>query len=120
MEFNFEKLDVYNRALSLASNVYSVTKSFPEKEVFGLTAQFRRASVSISLNIAEGSAKSIKDFRRFLDMARGSVFECVAISKIASNEQYISKEDFKKFQSEFETISKMISGLKRSLISQNS
>lgn len=55
MQFNFEKLDVYQEALVLANQVYEITKSFPRDELFGMTNQIRRATVSIPSNIAEGS-----------------------------------------------------------------
>lgn len=63
--FNFEKLKVYEEALILATDVYKLTKSFPKSETFGITSQLRRASVSISLNIAEGTSRTKKDFRHF-------------------------------------------------------
>jgi four helix bundle protein len=90
MGFNFEKLDVYEKSIDFVNQVYLATKNYPKEEMFGLTNQFRRAAVSISLNIAEGSAKTKKDFNRFVDMARGSVFECVAILQISERLSYIS------------------------------
>ena len=80
--FHFEKLQVYQKAVDVIDRVYELTSAFPKEEIYGLTSQFRRATVSISLNIAEGSARSKKDFRRFLDITHGSIFECVALLTI--------------------------------------
>jgi len=57
MGFNFEDLDVYNKAIDLVNGVYSLTKTFPKDEMFGLTGQLRRAAVSIASNISEGSSR---------------------------------------------------------------
>ena len=70
--FKFEKLDVWQKAIDFADLVYSKTKSFPVDERFGLTNQMRRAAVSISSNIAEGSARiSDADFARFVEIPAG-------------------------------------------------
>jgi hypothetical protein len=70
--FNFEKLDVWHKAIELADAVYSVTKAFPSDERFGLTNQMRRAAVSISSNIAEGTSRSSRgDYARFVELATG-------------------------------------------------
>ena len=72
--FRFEKLDVWQKAVNFANDVYEVTRTFPSEERFGLTSQIRRASVSISSNIAEGSGRSSnKDFARFVEIAYSSV-----------------------------------------------
>ena len=64
--FNFEKLDVWQKAIGFADLIYADTRTFPTDERFGLTTQLRRAAVSISSNIAEGSSRSSKiDFARF-------------------------------------------------------
>lgn len=82
--FTFEKLETWHKAIDFADMVYSVTKSFPGDERFGLTSQMRRAAVSISSNIAEGSSRFSKtDFARFLEIATGSVFEVVSQSFLA-------------------------------------
>ena len=74
--FNFEKLDVWHKAIDFADLVYSSTRQFLREEKFGLTNQMRRAAVSVSSNIAEGSSRiSRSDFRRFVEIATGSVFE---------------------------------------------
>jgi four helix bundle protein len=113
--FNFENLNVYQKALDFVKVVYVVTKEFPKEEIFGLTNQFRRAAVSITLNIAEGSAQTKKGFRKFLDIARGSVLECIAILQISQNLGYIGVQKLEQLRTELVAISKMLSGLKRSL-----
>ena len=115
MGFGFEDLEVYDKAMALVNNIYIVTRTFPKDEMFGLTSQFRRAAVSVALNIAEGTARSKKDFSRFVDMARGSVFECVALSEISLKQKYINKSEFSSLRNELTDISKMLSGLKKSL-----
>jgi len=115
MGFNFEDLDVYNKAIDLVNGIYSLTKAFPKDEVFGLTSQLRRAAVSIASNIAEGSARSKKDFSRFIDMARGSVFECVTMLKISYKQRYINQKKFVDLKNKLTDLSKMLSGLKRSV-----
>ena len=115
MSFNFEQLDVYEKSIDFVNKVYLTTQNYPKEEMFGLTGQFRRAAVSISLNIAEGSARTKKDFSRFVDMARGSVFECVTVLRISEKLNYIGDVNFKELKDRLVEISKMLSGLKRSL-----
>ena len=93
--FKFEELRVYQVALSLVDRIYDITQAWPKDEIFGLINQLRRAATSIVLNIAEGSSRSKKDFSHFLNMAKGSCFECVAILRIAKNRRYINENDFK-------------------------
>jgi four helix bundle protein len=77
--FRFEKLEVWQNAIEFAGRVYDFTRPFPADERFGLTSQMRRAAVSISSNIAEGSSRnSDVDFRRFLEIAYGSLMEVVS------------------------------------------
>jgi four helix bundle protein len=115
MGFNFEELDVYQKSIEFVDQVYSLTNHFPKDELFGLTKQFRKAAVSILLNIAEGSARTKRDFNRFIDMARGSAFECVAILQVSVKRGYVSLEKFNELRDRVIDISKMLSGLKRSL-----
>ncbi|MFK8057596.1 MAG: four helix bundle protein [Saprospiraceae bacterium] len=73
---NYEKLDVYNKALDLAEQVYKYTTSFPSEEKYGLKSQLRRAAVSIPSNIAEGCGRtSNRETAHFLSIALGSLFE---------------------------------------------
>src|SRR5438128_6452529 len=93
--FNFEKLDVWQKAIDVADLVYNHTRSFPPDERFGLTNQMRRAAVSVSLNIAEGSSRiSEVDFARFVEIATGSLFEVVSESTIARRQRFLEDPDF--------------------------
>ena len=68
---------------------------FPRDERFGITNQMRRASVSISSNLAEGSSRSSRmDYSRFIEMAAGSLFEVVSQAHIALRQAYLSEENF--------------------------
>ena len=83
----------------MASNhdnlVFELSKKFPKDELFGLTAQIRRASLSISSNIAEGSGgDSAAGFRRYLNNAVGSVFETVSQLCIATDRGYVTDGEF--------------------------
>ncbi|MEQ2006503.1 MAG: four helix bundle protein [Limisphaerales bacterium] len=114
--FNFEKLDVWQRANEFADLVYKVTRAFPDEERFGLTNQMRRAAVSVSSNIAEGSARSSRnDNARFLEIATGSLFEVVAQSFISRRQGFLSDPDFKTLYTTADELGRMLSGLRRSL-----
>ncbi|MEK6699728.1 MAG: four helix bundle protein [Nitrospirota bacterium] len=114
-QFDFENLKVYQKALDYLDLVYKVTKGFPKKELFSLTDQFRRASSSICLNIAEGSGGSKTEFRHFLKIARRSTRECVAITEIAHRQKYISADDRKQARGYCAELSRMLNGLMKSL-----
>src|SRR5881394_3631077 len=91
--FNFEKLDVWQKAIEFAELIYTDTRSFPTEERFGLTTQLRRAAVSISSNIAEESSRSSKvDFARFIEIAGGSVFEVVSECSVARRQNFLNYE----------------------------
>src|SRR5881275_445287 len=93
--FNFEKLDVWQEAIQFADLVYELTSDFPGEERFGLTNQMRRAAVSISSNLAEGSSRvSRTDFARFVEIATGSLFEVVSQTTIGKRQGFISESDY--------------------------
>jgi four helix bundle protein len=116
--FNFEKLDVWQKAIDFADHIYNETRAFPAEERFGLTNQLRRAAVSISSNLAEGSSRSSKnDFARFAEIATGSVFEVVSQAFIAQRQSFLGENQFQKIYADAEELSRMLSGLRRSLLS---
>ena len=121
MAFNFEKLDTWQHAVDLAELVYCLTEKFPSEEKFGLSSQMRRAAVSISSNVAEGSSRSSRsDFARFVEIAAGSVFEVVSQSVLAKRKGLMSQGDFANLYAVCEKQSRMLSGLRRSLLAGRS
>jgi four helix bundle protein len=114
--FTFEKLDVWQKAIDFADLVYNYTRNFPADERFGLTNQMRRAAVSISSNIAEGTSRmSQTDFARFIEIATGSVFEVVSQSFIGRRQRFLNEENFRAMYSAADEIGRMLSGLRKSL-----
>jgi len=95
MPYRFENLETWELARQFANVIYVVVKKFPHDERFGLTSQLRRASVSIVLNIAEGSErKSDKDFIRFLRISYSSMMEVISACYIARDQKYINEKTF--------------------------
>ena len=89
--------DVWKKAHQLTLVVYHVTRAFPADERFGLTAQMRRAMVSVESNLAEGSGRtSEKDFSRFLDIAIGSASEVECQARIARDLGYVTEEAYRR------------------------
>jgi len=114
--FTFEKLDVWQKAIDFADLVYDHTRNFPTDERFGLTNQMRRAAVSISSNIAEGTSRmSQSDFRRFVEIAAGSVFEVISQAFVGRRQGFLAAEAFAALYSSAEEVGRMLSGLRKSL-----
>ena len=118
--FRFEKLDVWQKAIALAGRIYNVTSRFPDSERFGLVSQLRRAAVSISSNIAEGSGRSsAKEFVRFIDISFGSLMEVVSQIQIAQNQAYLAPDDHRAIYTDAEELARMLSGLRSSIEARN-
>lgn len=112
MKFSFEDLDVWKISFDFAEKVYLVTRNFPKEELYGLTSQFRRASLSISLNIAEGKGRySNKEFKQFLFIARGSLYESVTLIKMCLSLKYLTDKQYQELMIYCENIQSKISGL---------
>jgi four helix bundle protein len=114
--FNFEKLEVWKKSIELADTIYASTRTFPAEERFGLTNQLRRAAVSISSNIAEGSSRSSKaDFAHFIEFGTGSVFELASQMFIARRQGLLAEKNFQEIYADAQEIRRMLSGLRNSL-----
>ncbi len=112
---NFEKLDVYKRAVDIVDWLYDITKKYPRDEMFLMVNQLRRAAISITLNIAEGSGRTKKEFSHFLNMSRTSAYECTALLQLSVRRKYITREEQVYGYEQLLIIIKMINKLKSSL-----
>ncbi|MBI3103584.1 four helix bundle protein [Candidatus Daviesbacteria bacterium] len=114
--FAYESLDIWKLAIQYARTVYKVTDKFPKSEVYGLTNQLRRASVSISANIAEGSgANSIIDKMHYLDIAVKSALETTSEIQIALALSYLNEPTRNRLYEEAEKIIRKIRSYKKFL-----
>ena len=105
-------LDLWKISVDLVTIIYQLTSSFPKEEIFGLTNQMRRASVSIPSNIAEGAARNYnKEFLQFLYMALGSQQELDTQLLIAKNLKFISEEQYNNTLIEIQSVGKLLNGL---------
>ncbi|MEX2368803.1 MAG: four helix bundle protein [Candidatus Paceibacterota bacterium] len=111
-EFSFEKLDVWKQSKKFIIDIYRTTKNYPQTEKFGLISQLRRAALSISSNIAEGSSrKSAKDQRRFYIIAYSSAIEVLNQLIISRELSYLSEEDYFRLRIDIEKITAMTNRL---------
>lgn len=95
MEFNFEKLEVWQRAISLLDEFYKVADTLPTEENYILRPQLVRAAISVPLNIAEGSGRRYKkEFAQFIRVSVSSLLEALTCLKIALRRNYISDGDY--------------------------
>ena len=115
--FRFEKLDVWQKAVEYAGRVYEVTRKFPDDERYGLISQMRRAAVSVSSNLAEGSARnSDRDFARFVEIAYGSLMETISQAQIAKIQHFIQDDSFNELYQRADQLARMLSGLRSTLL----
>lgn len=111
---SFTDLYAWQEGHRLVLVIYNLTDKFPKKEIFGLSNQIRRASVSVTSNIAEGFSRSTnKDKAQFYSMALGSLTEVQNQLIIARDVGYMSKNDFLKVAEKTISVAKLINGLKR-------
>ena len=116
LNLSHKTLDVYQIALKLVNDVYSVTGKFPKEEQYVIVNQLRRAAISVCSNIAEGAARISKsEKKRFYEVARSSAVEIDTQIEIASNLRYLQNIDIKSLESHllsvFRILCKMIDNL---------
>ncbi len=113
---NYEDLKVWQKSINLAADIYKLTENFPPKEIYGLTNQIRRCSVSISSNIAEGCARGTdNEFIRFMNISAGSLAELKTQLIIAVKVGFTDKKEIQEIFDNINEIGRMLSGLKASI-----
>ena|SRR5262245_5220173 len=109
-------LIVWQKAVELVIAAYSLTRSFPKDETYGLTSQLRRAATSIPANIAEGQGRRHSgEFQHFLGNARGSLWELDTHIEISFRLSYISENQYQDFRRRMTEVGRILNGLLRSL-----
>lgn len=113
---NYRDLVVWERAVDLVVEIYRLSAGFPREEQFGLTSQMRRASVSVTANIAEGSGRATsRDFLNFLSYSRGSLKEIESMVFVAQRLGFVSTPECTQALSLAEETSRMLIGLRSSI-----
>jgi four helix bundle protein len=115
----FRELIVWQKSMDFVTEIYKVSKPFPDDEKFGLTSQMRRSAVSIPSNISEGYGRDgLNDYLRFLNIAISSLFELQKQIEIAFNLKYIDKIKFENLFELSREIERMLSSFIRSIKSK--
>jgi len=116
MGHSYRDLIVWQKAITMVTEVYRHTQSFPREETYGLTSQIRRSAVSIASNIAEGPGRlSRREFRQFLGQARGSLIEMETQLTIAQNLGYLNAQSAMSLMTISGEVSRLLHGLIKSM-----
>lgn len=98
-EKSYKRLIVWQQGYQFILDVYKATNNFPTHEKYGLTSQLRRAAISTMANLVEGQAKRTpKDLLRYLDISKGSIWECEFLLKLARDLEYIEEDVYSKLE----------------------
>ena len=113
----FRQLRVYNEAIEWIAEVYLLLQHFPQEERYALCDQIKRAAVSVTSNIAEGTSRtSKKEYAHFLEISYGFLMEVQSQMDIALKLRYIHAEEHQYMENKIEIIAKMLSGLRKSIL----
>jgi four helix bundle protein len=116
MEYSFERLDAWKQLRQLVKSIYRVTQEFPHSELFGLTNQLRRASVSAASNLVEGSARfSKKDQAHFYNTSYSSLIEILAQLLISQDLGYIDENCITEIRLQIEVCTRLLNALRKSV-----
>ena len=116
LDLSHKKLDIWNFSLDLVSKIYSLTSKFPKEELFGLTSQLRRTSVSVSSNIAEGLSRTSKQEKvRFLEISRSSLVEIDTQLEISFKLKLCNKNELAEIEKLLNSLFAMITSLKKKI-----
>lgn len=114
---SYRDLIVWQKSMNWVTLVYKISGVFPESEKIGLVSQIKRSSVSVPSNIAEGYGRNYKkDYAKFLQIARGSLYECQTQTEIAVNLSFIKREQIQEASDLSIKIEKMLNSLVNKLL----
>lgn len=115
-KFYFERLGVWQDSRNLVTAIYKVTNEFPTEEKYGMISQLKRASTSISANIAEGMSRSTdKEKAHFINIAFGSAIEVISFLVLACDLKYIDDKAYTMLREEAEKVTNKLNGLHKTL-----
>lgn len=113
-----DRLEAFKKSYAFGLAVLDSTEHWPKREMFGLAAQIRRASTSISINIAEGFAKrGGRELRRYLDIALGSLAEAEVLLRFARDRKFIKAEEWNSLESSRQEAGRLTWGLYEAIVS---
>jgi four helix bundle protein len=116
----YGKLKVWEKAHALVLRVYSVTRQFPVAERYGLTAQLRRSSASVAINIAEGAGRSSRlSFAHFVEIAASSASETEYQLLLAKDLAYVSEPEYAELAETTREVRRMLTGLRATLVKRS-
>jgi four helix bundle protein len=114
---NFRELRVWQAGMELVEEIYRLTQSFPQQEIYGLVSQMRRSAVSIPSNIAEGHTReSSKEYLYHLSVAQASLAELQTQIEIASRLEYIGQQQAAQAIDQSASLSRQLYALRNSLL----
>ena len=109
---SFKDLIVWQKSMSLVTEIYRISKQFPKEEINGLSSQIRRSAISIPSNIAEGYGRNSRnDYIRFLQISTGSIYELETQLEISFNLKYLNQDLFKNILDIVQEIERMLCSL---------
>ena len=118
-KYSFEKLVVWQNARELTKELYKITSDFPSDERFGLVSQIRRAAISVSSNIAEGSSrKTEKDQAHFYTSAYSSLIELLNQLILSSDLDFLQEDKYLKLRERIELISNQLNNLRKATLNK--
>ncbi len=118
--YSFERLHVWEDIRTMIKEIYRVTATFPDHEKFCLVAQMRRAAISVSSNIAEGTSRAgLKDQAHFYQLSYSSLMELLSQLIVSHDLGLFSKEDYLIIRQQIEMISNKINALRKSVLNTN-
>ena len=113
---SYQQLEVWKKAMSLVTEVYQQTQTYPKEEIYALAIQIRRSAISIPANIAEGwGRKNTKEYVQFLRISRGSLLELETHLIISANLNYLSQQSLESLSQKIQEISKMLNAMIKKL-----